>query len=355
MSTMILFKLPVVEEKRRLLHRQFSGNLNNVTDAVRSHLVNCMKSTSSLMSATENQQSRKTEYTQLVHRQMNEGLYKLNRVESIVKDVTDEEGKSITVVSTALSYEKDKDGSLTSQPEIAQVSPLVMYGIEVIQFSVTGTEYDPETRKQFAKKKEMKLKSETSKFEREQEVQQRLMVQEKGLREKAEVESIANKEMAEAIIKAEKEKRVAELESEQKASVALQTKIKAETKANQLLEVAKINKEEAETKANQELEVAKIRAEAAEKEAEAIVSLAKAQEEKIARGGAITEKEQVLAEIKAQRDVEVAKHLAQIKTPTVVIAGGSDGGGSNITESLINLKLLEATGILDGKKAPVKK
>ena len=340
-SVMIRYRTPSSEEVRRLAHREFSGSVDNMNHAVRSWLLNCCKTTAPIMSASEHQSARKAEFVQIVYDQLMNGLYGTRKIEKALKDQYDQGGKPITVYATEIIC--DDNG----KPVIAQVSPLTQYGIEVTQFSITETEYDPATQKQFAAKKESFLAAEQSKAKREQEVQERLMIIEKGLREKAEVESIANKEKAAAVIQGQKEKEVAELEAQKKVGIEIQAKLEAETKAEKALSVAKITKQEAETKANMELEVAKIRADAAMKEAEAIKTLAQAEQEKIQIAGAITEKEQVLAQIAAERDVRIAEKLANIKVPEFIINGGGDGKGTDLTTQLMNLKLLESNGLLN--------
>jgi len=320
-STMIMFQTPITEDQRRKAHRNFSGSAENMTNSIRAHMINCIKASGPLMSASEHQSARKAEFTQLVDSQMREGLYKMRKVEKELKDRTDEAGKPILVYATEIVV--DKDGL----PIITQVSPLKEYGINILQFSITGTEYDEMTRRQFEAKKTSFLAAEQSKAEREQEVQQRLMIVEKGLREKAEVEAVALKEKAQAVINGEKEKEVAELEASKKVAVAL------------------LDKEEATTRAEKELEVAKLARLAAIEQAAAVVALAAAEEERIKKAGAITEMVQVLAEINAQRDVNVAKELSNINVPQFIISGG--GGGSSTTDNLINIKLLESSGILD--------
>ena len=235
----------------------------------------------------------------------------------------------------------DKEG----KPIIVYPSPLKSFGVEIAQFSVTGTEYDPKTREQFAAKKESFLAAEKSKAQREQEVQQRLMTIEKGLREKAEVEAESNKAMAKDVIEATKKVRVAE-----------QAKEEAETVANQKLAVAKIDKEEGLTKASKDLEIAVIRTKAAEQDALAIKTLADAEKQKIAMAGAITEHDRVLAKIDADARVGIATALANIKGPQIVMGGGtgsSSANGSDWQSSMLTLVLLKNMGIDIGPKTTI--
>lgn len=339
-STMIRFQLPTTEEKRRLVHREFSGSVENVTQAVRSHLINCCKATAPLMSASEHQSARKAEFTQLVHEQLTKGLYKMKKVERELSDRKDDEGNPIKVFATEVVVDPE-----TNMPVIAQTSPLQEYGLSVMQFSITGTDYDGATLKQFEAKKASFLAAEKSKAEREQEIQQRLMIEERGKREKAEVEAVALKEKAAAVIKADQEAQVATIEAKKKADVAAQKKQQSEIEANERLSVAKIAKQEAETKAAENLAVAELQRKAAEEEAKKIQVLAAAREKAIQLGGDITEKEKVALEIQKEQTIGVAKAwadgLSKTQFPKVVISGGGGSNGGSSIEALLQMWLLQ--------------
>ena len=103
-------------------------------------------------------------------------------------------------------------------------------------------------------------------------------------------------------------------------------------------------KKEALTVAAKELEVAKFSALAAEEEKKAIISLAEGKEKAIELSGAITEKEEVLATISANKDIKIAMALKDIKTPGMIMMGGGEGGGSEMP--LINIAVMKAAGIL---------
>ncbi len=337
-SAMVRYNLPSDAEKRMKIHQAFSANIHNVTAAVRAHLVNCLKNTAPIMSASEHQSARKAEFNLTVEEQLRKGLYEMRKVARELKDQTDRDGKAITVYATEVVLDEK-----TGTPVITYHSPLMDYGIEIAQFSITDTQYDAKTKEQFAAKKESFLLAEKSKAQREQEVQQRLMTVEKGLREKAEVEAVANKEKAQAVIEATK-----------KVEVAQQEKLQAETVASQKLAVAKIDKEEALTRASKEFEVAQIATKAAEQQALAIKTLAEAEKQKIAQAGAITEKERVLAQIAADRDAKVAEKLGQIRGPQIVFGSGGNGSGTGSgaadwQSGMWNLIMLRAAGIDIGK------
>jgi hypothetical protein len=329
-STYVRFETPTVESQRKIFHQQFAGNMNNARNAVKAHLINCIKATAPLMSASENQSARKAEFALVIDDMLSSGLYDMKKVERILKDRTDEKGNPITVYATEII--NDEKG----MPVIAQVSPLIGYGIVISQFSVTEIEYDDEIKAQFMAKKESFLAAEKSKAQREEMVQERLMIIEKGNKDKAAQEAESNVIMMKAVI-----------EASQKANVALQVKIENETKAAMGLSVAEIEKKQALTVANKQLEVAQVMAKAAEQTKIATIAEAEGRQKSIELSGAITEKDRVLAQIKADRDVQVAKYLAEIKTPSIVFNGSGNSDSSGTTQSLMNIALLKAAGLLD--------
>jgi len=318
-STYIRYATPIEESDRIEFHRQFSGNIENATIAIKSHQINCIKATGPLMSASENQSARKAEFTQLIESQLIDGLYQMKRLERKIETGDKDDSKSLRRITTELIC--DSNGN----PVIAKPSPLDSYNIKILQFSVTETDYDSDTLKQFATKKRSFLAAEQSKADREKEKQERLNIIEKGLREVAEAQAAANVVKEKAVV-----------EAQQKVEVALQTKLENETIAEMTLSVAKIAKSEAEVKFSK-----------AEIDAKAITVLATAERDRIALAGALTELEQAMIDAQVQMASEVAAGLSQIKVPSVMIIGGGDGKDSNMMEHLINLKLMTDSGLLE--------
>jgi len=336
-STYVRYMTPVSEEQRIEFHRQFAGNIENATVSVKSHQINCVKATGPLMSASENQSARKAEFTQLIWDQLTDGLYGMKRVE---KEVVIEEEPTIpgaTVVPGVINTPAPKvEFKLTTelilddqgQPTVVKASPLISYGIKILQFSVTGIDYDDDTLKQFSTKKLAYLAAEQSKADREMEKQERFNVIEAGLRAVAEAQAEGNVAKETAVVAAQL-----------KAEVAEQAKIEAETVASMALEVAKIEQEEAQVN----LDIATL-------DAEAVIVLAKAEREKIELAGALTELEQAMIDAKVQMAGEIANAQAQIQVPSIMIIGGAGEGGdsaSNVLGHLINMKLMKDSGLMD--------
>ena len=260
-------------------------------------------------------------------------------------------------------------------------SPLEEYGITITQFSITGTDYDALTVQQFAAKQTAFLSAEKSKAQREQEIQQKSMIEAQGLRQVAEIEAAANQVKAKAVTEGQQKVETAEkaaLEAavlaNQQLAVAKIEKDKAETAAAQAASVAKIKADQdaavltiaatanftaAKTKADQDAAVLTINAEAqllaAKKLADAkveesrgLISIATAKQKEIELGGSVKESDRVLATIQADRDVAVALALSKIEVPrTIINGGGSAGGDGTMFSQMLNLTMLKQLGIVD--------
>lgn len=332
-STYIRLATPSIEPERISYHQQFGGNMDNIKASIKSYMIDCLKSTAPLMSSSENQSARKAEFKQVVAGQLTSGTYKMRKETVKLTDETDKTGGVITIFKTEIVNNED------GMPIIISKSPIVEdFKMTIVQFSVTDTNYDPETRKQFAAKKASFLLTEQAKADREKETQERLMIVEKGLREKAEAEAKGNVAKATAVIAAEL-----------KAEVALQTKIAAETKAAQLLSVAEINKKERLMIASAAFEVAEIKAKEAEQEKIAAILKAQGKKQAIELSGAITEIEEALIRAGVDKAIGVANAYAKINVPsTVIIGGGGEGGSqSDVTQTLFNFRLMQGAGLLD--------
>ena len=317
-STYIRLQIPTTEVDLLAFHQQFGGIQDNIKASIKSYMIDCMKSTAPLMSASENQSARKSEFRQMVENQLRSGVYEMNLEEIVKRDTTDTTGDEITIMKTSIRL-------IDGKPVIANLSPITdKFKMTLVQFSVTGTDYDIETRKQFAAKKESYLGAEQAKAQRSKEVQERLMIEEKGKREKAEAEAAANVLMATAVI-----------EAEQKYNVALQVKLEKETEAEMALSVSEIEKKQAQ-----------IELEKAELDGKAIIVLAEAEQEKIRLAGAVTELELALIDAEVKVKIGQAEHFSKIAVPSTVISGsgggnGEVGNGNTLQDNLMSLFMLK--------------
>lgn len=334
------YRLPMTNDQRLTFNREFgtgdgASSMENVHAAVESHLKNCFKTAGPMMSGSEHQSARKGEFYQTVLGQFENGLYQTERVEVQLKDQTDENGEAITVWATKIILGED------GTPLIKEKSPLAQYGLEITQFSIGDTEYDDATLRQFAAKKEAYLQIENNKAQRQQMVEERLMIEERGRKDKAEVEAIALKDKAQAVIEAQKRVELAEASARQ-----------AEEQKKQALVEAARDKESGVIAAEKLRDIAALNLEAEKLNAEAVKIAAAAEEERIAKAGAITEEKRILAEIERETKIGVAKALATVKVPSTYVAGGAgaSGAGGDAGGNLMNLILLRAAGIIDNPK-----
>ncbi len=196
-DTFVRFSTPTNTDQRKEFHRQFAGSIENASYAVKAHMINCVKATGPLMSSSENQTARKSEFAAVIESQLLDGLYGMRQVEKALRDQFDEDGQAITVMATEIISD-DK-----GMPVVAKNSPLENYGIGVVQFSVTAIEYDTDTRKQFATKKQSFLAAEQMKAQKAEMVAERLKIEEEGKKDKAQAEAVATGFMAKAVIAAD--------------------------------------------------------------------------------------------------------------------------------------------------------
>jgi hypothetical protein len=337
-SSYVRIILPTTNEQRLLIHQRFNANPENLASAVRAHLTNCINAAGPVMSASENQASRKSEFNQIVEDQLSQGLFKMRRTTielddlSVIEEAKDENGNKITHEKKARVQATELVRGQDGKPIVIQESPLRPYGITIDQFSITHIDYDPTTLDQFAAKKKSYLAAEQAKAERQQEVQQRLMIEERGRRQVAEVQATENQKKEQAVIQAE-----------QKAQVAIINKAEAVTAAQQRTEVAEQNRQETEKLR----EIAAIKVQTAELEKKASIARAEATQKSIELGGGISEKERVLAEYEMKARIGVADALAKTQAPGVLIAGGAGGGDAN--GGLLSLMFLKSLGVLPSK------
>lgn len=328
-NSRVVVQTPDAEEKQLAFHRQMNGSKEAIKSKVKAYLTECLKSTAPLMSSTEHQTSLKTTFSRYVEDQFTVGLYDMKQVQKTLKDRTDAEGNPVTVEATEIVLDEN------DKKVIAKESPIVdEYGMVLTQFSIEGTDYDPETLLQFKAKKEQFLAAATSKAEREAMVQEALKIEAEGLKDKAQAQAEQNVIKAKAVI-----------EAEQKAEVALEEKKEAETKAEMAKSVAEIEKQQAQI----EYEKAVI-------DANAIIVTAKAEKEAILLSGKITELEQLTIDAKVQINDAIASAIQQIRSPQNVFYSGAGEGGSEDggwTKTLVQLKLMKDIGFLSDMGEPI--
>jgi hypothetical protein len=330
-SAFVVIEIPTVEADMLAFHKMMNGNPLLIKNKVKAHLIECMKSTAPLMSSTEHQVSRKSEYSRTVENQLTDGVYDMKQIKKVLEDRVDELGKPVSVAATEILLDENQ------KPVIAKKSPLTVdYKLRITQFSIKGTKYDPETLKQFSAKKEQFLAAEQSKAEREAMVQEALKIEAEGLKDKAQAEAEANVAMATAVIAAEL-----------KANVMLQTKVEAETKAAMLLSVAETDKKTLLLAESAIFEQAEIKAATAEELKKAMIAQAEGKKEAIELSGDITELEEAMIRAEVDKVIAWAEGLSKFQVPQTMIFGGSGGSEADLTNSLFQMRLMQGGGLMD--------
>ena len=359
-------------QKQREFHRQFTGNVANAKNAVRSAVRNVIQQTGPIMSSTENQSARKGEFWHEVNSQLKDGMFAMKPVviktntsvstmlkamkkgneltpdgeEEITHPVRKEttraslgsvlEEKSINASETVMAAEIVRD-PVTGKAVVSSPSALEQYGMKVLQFSILDTDYDAETVKKFSAKKQLYLQAEQSKAATIQNVQERFKRVAQGEREIAEEQWTAEKDRAEKRIQAE-------TTQEKELTIKETLRVEAETKGL----VAMVEKKLQETMQK----IADIKAQIAENDKLAAEIGAKAREQEIEIAGAISDRDRGLGEIQVKEMEAVTLALRKLQVPDTVILSPESlqaNSGTAMEQALPSLQLLKTFGLLKGE------
>ncbi len=375
-----------IEQKQQAFHRMFRSAPNAIA-AVRAHARDCIGKTGNIMSASENQAARKAEFFEVAFGQFKDGYYEMRPVtirRKGLKDLIQAVEAASTAPQTAVQpaaddappKEEPKDAPMLAQatqevvgessiessetvraaevvigadgkPVIAIPSPLAVYDVQVLQFSLSETEYDggetdppTGTMAKFKEKRALLLATETARALAVQQAQERLMNIAEGNRAIAETEATANQEMARKVIAAQV---LQEVDGVKKKLFEVQG-------ATKVL-VAEVMGKQLEA----ERETAVLEAQTAENARKAAEITAKAQEQMIALGGAATEAEKALQEIYTKQTQDVAEGLPTLQVPdTVIIAMDAlPEGMSPMEAALPSLQFIRAAGLMEPLKEMV--
>jgi hypothetical protein len=286
-----------------------------------------LKNTGPLMSGSEHQSQRKAEFYQVVSDQLSNGLYSMERVKQKIERNDKPEGFGD---EQDIQYITRIKRGANGQPVLAATSPLSEYGITVVQYNQTDTVYDQDTESQINAKRNSYQLAEEAKAGVEKEHQKLQEVIEKGRLAVANVEAEQQKLKKGILVSAQKDLDVKGINQQEEVTIAEQAVAVAGEKLKQV---------------TTELETSKIAVKIAEAEAKALISLSEATRAKLDQGGALSEREKLMAEMRKQRNTAIAKSIAEIPSPKTVILGegkpGATGTGSSTSETLMNLIMLQ--------------
>ena len=277
-------KLPTETVFLERIQTDYNGMERLMQDLVRPTVTKVIYASGPLMSAFESYAEKKNDLIEYITDQLNNGVYKttVKQVET-VDPIT---GEKKTVKIASLIMDENAPGGYKR----SENSPFQYYGLEIGQVAVSRIDYSDKVKLQIAQQQEANMMVQTSK-----------------------AKTLAAQQEA---IRAEEAGKAAAMEAKWQ-----QEKIKAVevTKAQQEYEVARL----AAMKATEEAKKIK-----AEGEAEAAAARAK-----VSAGLA----PEVRAQIEKETKIGVAQALANIKLPTIVMAGGNTG---NSAMDAVGLKMM---------------
>lgn len=279
-------KLPTDVEHLSLIQTEYNGMDRLMNELVHQTVKKVIYASGPLMSAFESYAEKKNDLIEYITDQLNYGVYKTTvKIEETVDPVT---GEKKTTKVASLIPDADAPGGYKR----SEKSPFAFYGIEIGQVSVSKIAYSDKVNAQIAQQQEANMAIQTAKAEAARAQQDAIKAEEKG-------------KAAAATAKWEQEK----------------IKAAAVTKAEQEFEVAR-------------LEALKAKEEAKRVEAE---GTAKAAANKALVNAGLTPLEK--ATIEKETKIGVAKALAEIELPKVVMAGGNSANGNSAMDAM-GLKMM---------------
>ncbi|MGB0523122.1 MAG: SPFH domain-containing protein [Flammeovirgaceae bacterium] len=271
-SGSLKFKLPVTTEGRIELHQDYRSFENTTLQLVRQTVNESLIQAANVMKAEEAYSSRRGEFTSIAEAMIREGLFKKVSKEVTRLDPID----STTFVDRVVEVAVDDNGI----PIIDKASPFATYGITVVQFVIKDIDFDETIDALISKKKEAEQQKVVARANAERAKQDAITAEEEG------------------------KARVAKAKADEEVE-----KIKAVTQAKKEFEVSQLNRQRAE----EEAKAARIKGEADA----AIARL------KVSAGLTPLERAQIEKEIA----IGVAREMANIKFPQMMIMGGGSGNG----------------------------
>lgn len=288
-SGSVKIRLSNKESTMLTIHKEF-----RMQDALRNTLVKptfveAIQQTAALMKSEESYSSRRSEFASLLEEQVRRGIFETEAREVKEKDMDGNEFNDVNIV-----VKVDKNG----HNMIRKTSPLIGYGVEVIQVIIKDIDYDDTIDALIAKKKEAEQQRVVAKANAEKSKQDTITARERANADVAIAKGAEEVEKIKAVTQAEKEKAVAILSAQKD------------------FEAAKLARQTAEQVAL----------------AETTKGRAEAEINRLKVSAGLTPQERMELEVK--KDIGVAKELAKTKFPEIMIFGGNGGNGLNPFDAL---------------------
>lgn len=215
-SGQIKYRLPMKKDDILKIHQDFRSYAAVQSDLIRQVVAAALKQSATLFGAEEVYSTRRSEFIDLVNRQIRDGIYATTYLETNKKD---EDGNMIT--KRIVSVRVDAD----NKPVISEESTMKRYNIELIQLVINDVVFDDKTNELIAKRKEADQEKVVAKAKAERAKQDAITAEEQGKANVAEAEAKALVEKKTAVVNAEREKEVADqkalqADAEKKATIA---------------------------------------------------------------------------------------------------------------------------------------
>lgn len=244
-SGFVQIRLPSTEEQRLALHKDYKNFENVANNMIRPLVDGALRSSAALLKAEESYSSRRSEFVTNSEDQVQLGLFQTVTEEHKVEDA---EGNDFIERTVKVKMVNDK-------PVIQKVSPLSLYGLEIVQFTITDIDFDNTVDALITKKKEAEQQKVVARANAERAKQDAITAEEQGKANIATAKAVKEVEKIEAVTSAQKEAEVAKWNKQRDAEAAEAALIsaRAEAEGNKLkvaagltpLERANIQKETA--------------------------------------------------------------------------------------------------------------
>ena len=311
----IKFRLSTNLKDQLRLHEDFRSYSFVEHDLIRQTVTEALQQSANLMTAEESYSTRRSELTEVVERQIKEGIFAKTNTEVLKQDV---EGN--TFIVKKINIKKDKEGN----PVVSKRSPFKTYNVEVLQFVIKKILFDKKILALIEAKKDAEQQKVVAKAQAEKAKQDAITAREEGAAKIATAKAEEDKSKLVEVIRAQRAKEIAEIEAAQRVSVEKLAKQTETVKAQKEFDVAKIS-------AEKELQVAKLERQAAEQNAAAKLELGESEAKvaalKVEAGLSPLER----AQIDMQTSIGVAREIAKAKFPTTMITSGSGKNGSGMS------------------------
>lgn len=277
-SGSIKFKLSQNPKNQLELHEEFRGYGAVQQDMVRQVVSEALKQTATLMKAEESYSTRRSEFTAVAERQINEGIF-----ETVSDEFETEDAEGNKFIERSVKLKIDEAGNTV----VRKPSPFIRYEIATLQFVIKDIDFDDDINNLITQKKKAEQAKIVAKAQAEEAKQDAITAEAKGAARIA--TALAEEEEA---------------------------KIRATTQAKKDFEVAQYNKKKAKEDADAEL----------------ISRRADAEANKLLVQAGLTPRER--AEFQMKTAIGVAGEMAKIELPKMMIFGGGKGSPLNPFEAV---------------------